>query len=186
MSAFNKKNFIIALILAAIVVFLMLQFNTNKEKISQLDPSTIEKLELMRKNLKGAKFDIIKTISEDRLQTNSPKLIAYYHSYDCSNCVHKVMDAITNLDSLHPNLPIYIISNELESKEQLVNNNIDAPFITDKEGQFQTQINYSYSPVIFYLDKDQVVKELYHATTPTFQRSYTRFISVLDSVKNKR
>ena len=176
----SRKAILLGLSIVAIVLVIHFQFNKNKDQISTLDPSMVEKLELMRGQLVGTKLNITKIIPASKFESDSSKLVVYYHSFDCTHCVNKLMGIVTEIKSLFPALSIYSISDKLENSEMLKKHSIEIPFFVDEAGQFPKWTYNSYSPVILYLDEDKTIREVYHATTPVFEKGRSRFFKFLD------
>jgi hypothetical protein len=179
MKVSNKKVLLIGLLLALILIAYF-RFDDNKKKVSALDPSMVEKLELMRGHIVDTQLKLTEIIPANKFESESSKLVVYYHSYDCTNCVNKLMEIIIEIRSLSSTPKIYVISNELENRETLKNHLIAVPFFVDSVGKFPKKIHNSYSPVILYLDKNNIVNELLHVTTPLYIEGQKRFSKALN------
>lgn len=179
MNAFNKKYYWIGLLAFLVAVIILFQANIVKEKKYQLHPTRIGRLEVMRESLVGKKLLNINAI----IPTNKKSLdngigVAYYNSNDCPSCVVKLMEILSIIESKYSLIPTYAITNDPGSDFPLVKNNLDTPLFIDEEGEFQKWINYSYSPAIFYLDENYIIKEIYYATTPAYQEVVPGFFYI--------
>lgn len=185
MSGFNKKYFIVGLLSVLAIIVIVFQLNKTKEKVYQLDQARIDKLEIMRESLIGKKFAKLSDIISDKNQSSDMvKIIAYYQTNDCPSCVNKLMNAISDIEFTHAAILVYVVSDNLDNMNYLVKHNIKAPFFTDGNGEFQKWINYSYSPVLLYLDKNNIIKEVYHATTPIYKEGRKRFFKFLSAAEH--
>lgn len=181
----NRSFLIVFIVITVAVILVIVQYNSTQVEIAQLKKSEVEQFELMREMLTGqnlSKLNEILVIEDQSLDT--AKILLYYATNDCSSCVEKSMNLITEFYSEDFSVPIYVISNNLDNKRFLIDNLIEVPFFVDSKDRFQKWINFSYSPVFLYINKNQTIEEVYHVTTPIYQEGRSRFFEYLRSVQS--
>ena len=180
-----STSLILGLLLLIVVSLVIVQFNKNKEELAQLDSTTINKLELMRESLIGKEFSDINTIiPEEKYVPASSKLIGYYHSYDCGGCVNKLKNVVIQVDSIKSDIAIFLVSNNLDNVYPVTGHDIELPYFVDKQGAFQKWTNFSYTPLLLYLDENEIIREVYYPTTPSYQKSRSRFFEYLKTAQS--
>jgi len=161
-----KVNKPIKLLIVITILIVGIGCSRDGDKFSQnhtegLTDFNRKKFERMQLDIKDKKLPALNNI----LPVDSIEkcfFVYYFNDVDCRNCIDKGLKLITKIDESHPRSFTIIAGMNKSRIFNLVENESSSSFFVDWKNILKKQINYSYTPALFYVSPKFNIKKTFY------------------------
>ncbi|MCF7740229.1 MAG: hypothetical protein K9N00_00405 [Candidatus Marinimicrobia bacterium] len=164
-----RKNEIIMLIFGCIVLLLSLwNYSKNKDFNIIKDDSKINSVKIdstlikMKKQVIGRKIGHLSSFINDSINENFNNIFLYiYSGADCGTCVKNGFLITKKIKNIYPEIPLVIIGyNTKINLDKIRFDVLHSNILNDKNEIIKKQLNYIYTPSIFFINSDFIIKDI--------------------------
>lgn len=176
----------IVLSIVVFIISLMILFQNNdvrnekdKKIRDEMKNALILKLQNKSSRLNGIQIKSLSRVLGDSLN-GKEKIVFYYSGSDCGTCVKKGFNMINDINKMVHSISTYIIATKANISFDQDAYDYSHYIYEDEMGLLRKELKYFYTPVLIYLDTNNVVLKLHFPIPYEDEGSRSDFIDNLD------